>query len=262
MSNSARLAAPINPLIKRNWVPTCMLMMHDDDVSTTIRFVPSHVAKDPDARYTVSFKVFGDDPTFPIWEHQGPEIGLTDLYCIDSAQVARETGRKKLFCYMEEYSRIVDRNPNSSIITLNSQAHYYSRSGAVQGQLGGFLIFGSPVKMLKGDYYYDALPAASLEGGKSILVYIINPFTRPSAYSIVLVAADGCKWESPTLNLAGKSGVLWNSSEYETSMLKSPCGLIVKSYLKLSCAFAARDAEGRMVGMDHGHGFLSQVLKH
>lgn len=258
----ARPAAKFTPHIHREWVPTCLLMIHDEKRSTSIRFAPLHVSRDQGVTYEAVFKVFGEDPLEPIWEAQSPAMGLTDLFCVESTQVAEATGRKRLFSYVEEYSRVRERGPQNAIISLNSQAQYNSTDGSLHGHLGSFYIFGSPRKMLKGQYYYENFPGAKIGSGHAARVYCLNPFTRSSGFWVLVVDAEGRTYESPRLEVGGKQAAEWKSEDMDLGDVPQPCGLIVRSELKLGSIFAAVDSSGRMVSFEHGHAFLSQVLKH
>lgn len=258
----AKEAAPFTPHIRRQWVPTCLTLIHNDNVRTTLRFAPCHVSRDRDVTYQVEFKVYGSDPTMPIWQRESPPLKLHDVYSVDSAEIAAATGRKELFCYVEETSRVVERGPLNAILTLNSQAHYYSKDASIQGHLGGFYIFGSPRKMLKGQYYHENFPGARIDENHKLTVFTMNPFTRPSEYSIVIVDAHGRVLESDWLQIGGKQAASWSSDAIAGSVLANPCGIAVRSHLKLSSFFATTDSKGRMISLDHGHAFLAQTLQH
>lgn len=239
-----------------------MLMMHGQDVSTTLRATPCHVFADESLVYAAEFRVFGQNPLEPIYVKKSPPMNLTDVFELTSEEVEDATGLTDMLLYVEEYSRVTGHPPSSAIMTLNSQAHYYSENGRVHGHLGSFFIYGAPRKMLKGDFYYENFPGVSFEQGAEFIVYVLNPFTRVAEYSVLLVDREGVLYESESFHVAGKGAAVWSSKNRPLGHLVSPCGAILRSSMKLPCFFAARSKDGRMFSMDHGHAFLSQVLKH
>jgi hypothetical protein len=85
---------------------------------------------------------------------------------------------------------------------------------------------------------------------------------RPSRYWIRVVAADGSTWTSPEFKVRGKGVAEWRSSDSDCPRSANPVGIIVVSELKTSAVFATRAGDGKMLGFDHGHPFLAQVLDH
>ena len=259
---NGRLAAPPTPHIRRQWLPLCLLLVHGREIETTLRCTPCHLFSDEALLYSVELRVFGSDPLHPIYTKQSGSISLFDVFSVTSAEVASATGARELFCYVEEYSRIVDQAPPNAVTTLNTQAHYASKDGSYHGHIGGIFIFGAPRKMLKGAFYYENFPGVSVADGMEFSAFLLNPFTRSAQYSILLVDAFGRTYESEPEIIPGKGAARWSSRGRDLSALSSPCGAVVRSTLKLASFFASHDADGRMVSMDHGHPFLAEVLKH
>lgn len=262
IKSALRQIAPPTPNIRRDWLPLCMFIVHEEDVRTTIRCAPCHVYLDSSVKYSVELKVYGSDPAAPIWVKKSQPINLMGVFSVSSAEIAEATGRSKMFCYVEECSRVVGKQPQSVIMTLNSQAHYSSESGRYHGHVGGNFIFGAPRKMLKGEFYYENFPGVSLERGAEFITYVMNPFTRSAEYSIILVDSRGTVYTSEPVAIPGKSVSIWSTKGKDLDGMLSPCGAVVRSDLKLSSYFASRNRDGRMVSMDHGQPFLSQLLRH
>jgi len=257
-----RLAAPPTPHIRRQWLPLCLLLVHSRGVETTLRCTPCHLFSDETLLYSVEIRVFGSDPLHPIYTKKSGPIGLFDVFSVTSAEVADATGTAELFCYVEEYSRVVGQDPPNAVTTLNTQAHYASLDGSYHGHIGGIFIFGAPRKMLKGRFYYENFPGVSVAGGMEFSAFLLNPFTRPAEYSILLIDACGKTFESEPDIILGKGAMRWSSRGRDLPGLTSPCGAVVKSSLKLASFFASHDQQGRMISMDHGHPFLAEVLRH
>jgi hypothetical protein len=248
--------------IRRAWVPCALLLIHNETVSTTLRFTPMQVSRDTGVTYRPSFRVYENDPNEPVWEKVGPSMPLESVYSLTSAEIAKAMGRKTLFHYAEDHHIIEQREPVDSIRTLVTYVHYYSTDGSMMGYIGAFQIFGASVKMLKGDYYYNNFPGVQLDDDFSLKIFTVNPFTRPSKYSIILVDRTGRQMETDMMQIAGKSAQEWSSKGLDLRGSEGPFGIIVKSVLKLSSFFATVNSADKMVSVEHGHPFFTYVLNH
>ncbi len=262
MSSAASLTAEQRERIHRAWVPCAFLLVHNETVSTTLRFTPMQVSRDTGVTYRPSFRVYESDPNEAAWEKVGPSMPLESVWSLTSAEIAQGMGKKTLFHYGEDHHVVEQREPVDSINTLVTYVHYHSTDGSMMGYIGAFQIFGAPVKMLKGDYYYDNFPGVQLDDDFSLKIFSVNPFTRPSPYSIILVDRNGRQIETPMMQINGKSAKEWSSRSLDLRGFESPFGVIVKSVLKVSSFYATVNSSNKMVGIEHGHPFLSYVLNH
>jgi hypothetical protein len=262
MIDVASLTLEERERIHRSWVPCAFLLIHNENVSTTLRFTPMQVSRDSDVTYRPSFRVYEKDPNEVAWEKVGPSMPLESVWSVTSAEVAEAMGRKTLFHYGEDHHVIEQREPVDSINTLITYAHYHSTDGSMRGYIGAFQIFGAAVKMLKGNYYYTNFPGARIDDDFGLKIFTVNPFTRPSAYSIILVDRNGRQIESKMMEIAGKSAKEWSSRELDLRGFESPYGVIVKSVLKISSFFATVNSSDKMVSVEHGHPFFPYVLNH
>jgi hypothetical protein len=248
--------------IRRSWVPCAFLMIHNETVSTTLRFTPLQVSRDTSVTYRPSFRIYDKDPNEVAWEKYGPSMPLESVFTLTSAEVAQAMGRKTLFHYGEDHHVIEQREPVDAIKTLVTYVHYHSTDGSMMGYIGAFQIFGAPVKMLKGDYYYNNFPGVQLDDDFSLKIFSVNPFTRSSPYSVILIDRNGRQIESEMMEIKGKSGHEFSSCRMDLRGLESPFGVIVKSVLKISSFYATVNSSNKMVSVEHGHPFFTYVLNH
>jgi len=256
------LAKPQKPKRHREWVPSAFLIIHDRNVSCTIRFTPMHLRRNPDARYISSFKVYGASPIHPVWQTESPELPLHSVFNVDSAAIAREIGADTLFHYGEAFNWSPDFNPPDPNIAMPSHVHYQSADGAFHGHLASFFIFGAPRRIERGDFHYESFPAARADDDLYPSVYVLNPFVRPSGFWVTLVTATGGKIESERMVVRGKGVATWSGEKITLPAAENPVGIIVRSEAKTTSFFTARTRSGQMIGLDHGHPFLTQVLNH
>jgi hypothetical protein len=250
------------PKRHREWVPSAFLIVHDQNVSCTIRFTPMHLRRDPDARYYSTFKVYGNSPIQPVWEAESGALPLHSVFNVDSATIARELGVERLFHYGEAFNYSPDFNPPDPNIAMPSHVHYQSTDGSFHGHLASFFIFGAPRRIERGDYHYESFPAARVDAEHTVWVYVVNPFVRPSGFWVTLVTADGEKIESERQTIRGKGVATWSAEKITLPEGKNPVGVIVRSEAKTTSFFTTRTRDGKMIGLDHGHPFLTQVLNH
>ncbi len=253
---------PPKPKRHREWVPSAFLIVHDTNVSCTIRFTPMHLRRNPDARYFSSFKVYGTSPIQPVWQAESGALPLHSVYNVDSAAIARDLGVERLFHYGEAFNWSPDFNPPDPNIAMPSHVHYQSTDGSFHGHLASFFIFGAPRRIERGDFHYESFPAARMDDAMYCSVYVVNPFVRPSGFWVKLVMADGETIESERLVVRGKGVATWSGEKIELPSGKNPVGIIVRSEAKTTSFFTTRTRDGRMIGLDHGHPFLTQVLNH
>jgi hypothetical protein len=253
---------PSKPKRQREWVPSAFLIVHDKEVSCTIRFTPMHLRRNPDARYFSSFKVYGNSPTQPIWQTESEALPLHSVFNVESGTIARDLGVERLLHYGEAYNWSPDFNPPDPNIAMPSHVHYQSADGSFHGHLASFFIFGAPRRIERGDFHYESFPAARVDDEMYPMVCVINPFVRPSGFWVRLVTADGEMIESERMTVRGKGVAAWSADKIQLPAEKNPVGIIVRSEAKTISFFATRTREGKMIGLDHGHPFLAQVLNH
>ncbi len=253
---------PSKPKRQREWAPSAFLIVHDRDVSCTIRFTPMHIRRKADARYFSSVKVYGNNPLQPVWQAESGPLPLHSVYNIDSTTIARDLGVDRLFHYGEAFNSSPDFNPPDPNIAMASHVHYQSANGSFHGHLASFFIFGSPRRIERGEFHYESFPSARIDDQMYCSVYIINPFVRPSGFWVQLITADGEVIESERMTVRGKGVATWSGEGITFPAAKNPVGLIVRSEAKTTSFFTTRMRDGRMIGLDHGHPFLCQVLNY
>jgi hypothetical protein len=258
----ATVAKVQKPKRHREWVPSALLIVHDRNVSCTIRFTPMHLRRNPDARYYSSLKVYGNNALQPVWQAESGALPLHSVYNIESGAIARDMGVERLFHYGEAFNWSPDFDPPDPNIAMQSHVHYQSTDGSFQGHLASFFIFGAPRRIERGEFHYESFPAARVDGDVYCSVYVINPFVRPSGFWVKLVTADGETIESERMTVRGKGVATWSGEKIDLPAGKNPVGVIVRSEAKTTSFFTTRMRDGRMIGLDHGHPFLCQVLNH
>ena len=60
--------------------------------------------------------------------------------------------------------------------------------------------------------------------------------------------------------MRGKGGGQWHSKGSGCPNFDGPVGIVVETEMKTTSFFATRSGDGKMIGLDHGHSFLTQVL--
>lgn len=245
----------------REWVPSSFLIVHDENISTTIRFSPMQIQR-ADVSYTSKIFVYHRSIAEPIWKAESGTMGLEDVFSIDSAQIARESKMDRLFAYGEAYNVTPDMAPPTANTAMPVHVHYTSRDGSMFGHLASFFIFGSPRSLQRGERYYENFPAARIDANHLLQTYTINPFARACRFTVRIMDGRSISWESQPIIVRGKGVAQWSSVESGCPQFDHPVGIVIASDLKTSSFFGTRHADGRMVGLDHGHPFLAQVLNH
>jgi len=253
------MAKPAKPV--REWVPSCFLVMHDKNVSTTVRYSPMHIQR-ADVTYFSSMKIYGRNPVNPVWSAESGPMHIDDVFSIDSAKIASDLGVEKLLAYGEAFNHTPDMAPPTPNVAMPVHMHFSSADGSMFGHLASFFIFGAPRSVQRGDFYYENFPGARVDEDHHISAFVINPFVRPGRFRVIIVDAEFGRWESPEMVVKGKNVAEWTSIGSDCPKSKNPIGIIVKADLKTSTFFATRAADGMMIGLDHGHPFLAQVLDH
>jgi hypothetical protein len=248
--------------ITREWVPSCFLLVHDAHAHSTIRFTPMHIQRAADVSYRSSVKIYGRSAVQPVWQRESGSLHLDSVFSIDSAEVARDMKVERLFHYGEAFNFSPEMSPPTPNIAMPSHLHYGSDDGSFHGHLASFFIFGAPRSVQRGERYYESFPGARVNADFQISAFIINPFVRASKFRVQIVDAERGVWTSPEASVRGKGAAEWSSAGSDFPASKAPVGVIVQSDLKTTSFFATRDADGKMIGLDHGHPFLAQVLDH
>src|SRR5581483_23740 len=88
----------------REWVPSAFLVVHDENVSTSIRYTPMQMRRNEEAGYFSTVKIYGNNVVKPIWQRESERLSLDAVFAIDSAQIARELGVERLFHYGEAFN--------------------------------------------------------------------------------------------------------------------------------------------------------------
>lgn len=250
------------PKREREWVPSACLIIHDRNVSSTLRYTPMQLRRNVGARYLCGYKVYGNSPIQPVWQKESGPLPLRSNYQVESAEIARELGVEKLFHYCEVFNRSPDFNPPDANVGMPSHVHYQSTDGSFQGHLASFAVFGAPRRIERGDFHYESFPSARVDDEMYLSVYVVNPFVRSSGFWVQLITADGERIESERNVVRGKGVATWSAENVILRHGQNPVSVIVRSEAKTTSFFTTRTRDGKMIGLDHGHPFLLQVLSH
>ncbi len=256
MNTSAKTEKPL-----REWVPSCFLVLHTPTVSTTIRYSPMHIQR-ADVRYFSTIKIYGRSPVHPVWSVESEALHLDSVFSVDSAKVAADLGVESLLAYGEAFNWTPDMAPPTPNVAMPAHMHFSSSDGSMFGHLASFFIFGAPRSVQRGDAYYENFPGARVDAEHHISAFVINPFVRTGKFRVILIGAEYGRWESPEITVKGKGVAEWTSIGSGCPHSSQTIGVIVQSDLKTSAFFATRASDGEMIGLDHGHPFLAQVLDH
>jgi len=246
----------------REWVPSCFFVLHDEHVSTSLRYSPMHIQRAADVTYFSTIKIYGRSAVQPIWSLESDALHLDSVFAVDTARIAADLGVKQLFAYGEAFNWTPDMPPPTPNVAMPIHMHFSSTDGSLFGHLASFFIFGAPRSVQRGDRYYENFPGARIDADHHITAYVINPFVRPSKWRVIVVDSENGRWESPEMTVRGKNVAQWSSAASDCPRSRKPVGIIIQSDAKTSGVFATRTADGKMVGLDHGHPFLAQVLDH
>jgi hypothetical protein len=253
------MATPAQPA--REWVPSCFFVIHDAHVATTIRYTPMHIQR-ADVSYFSAIKIYGRSPVHPVWSVESGPLHLDSVFSVDSAKIARELGVEKLFAYGEAFNWTPEMPPPTPNVAMPAHMHFSSDDGSMFGHLASFFIFGAPRSVQRGESYYENFPGARIDANHHVSAFVINPFVRTGKFRVILVGAEFGRWESREITVRGKGVSEWTSIGSGCPHSSQPIGVIIQSDLKTSAVFATRAADGKMIGLDHGHPFLAQVLDH
>ena len=256
---SAKIKIPMRP---REWVPSAFLVIHDRNISCTIRYTPMQLRRNAEARYFSHCRIYGNSPIQPVWQRESGPLPLQSNFNIDSAAIAADLGVEKLFHYGEVLNYSPDFNPPDANLAMPSHLHYQSTDGSFQGHIASFAIFGAPRRIERGDFHYESFPSARVDGEMYVSVYVVNPFVRPSGFWVQLAMPDGEKIDSERCVVRGKGVATWSSEALNLPPEKNPVSVIVRSEAKTTSFFTTRTRDGTMIGLDHGHPFLLQVMNH
>lgn len=212
--------------------------------------------------YKSEIKLYGRSPVEPVWAAESEALGLNSVFSVDSAEVAADLGKESLLLYGEAYNYSPEMSPPTPNVAMPIHMHFSSKDGSMFGHLASFFIFGAPRSVQRGEFYYENFPCAMVNQDHRLSIYVINPFVRTGRFWVRLIARSDVIWESEPVTLKGKGVAEWNCEGSGCPEFDGPVGVVVKSDLKASSIFATRAGDGKMVGLDHGHPFLQQVLDH
>lgn len=253
---------PTIPIPQREWVPSCFFLKHGRHGKTTIRYTPMHIQRAADVTYKSEIKLYGRNPVEPVWTTESGPLTLDSVFSVDSEKVAADLGAEDLLLYGEAFNYSPEMAPPTPNVAMPIHMHFSSSDGSLFGHLASFFIFGAPRSVQRGDFYYENFPCSLVDQSHKLTVFVINPFVRTGRFWVRIIGAKGEVWESDAVTLKGKGVAEWNAESSGCPVFTSPVGVVVKSDLKASSVFATRTADGKMVGLDHGHPFLQQVLDH
>jgi hypothetical protein len=244
----------------QEWAPSCFVVAHGATVRSIIRFSARHICR-REAAYRARIRIYGRSLTEPVWISESETISLGAVYSVESGEIARALGNSSFLLYGEADTWSADYMPETLNTSIGVHTHYASTDATFRGHIASFAIYGAPRVVERGAAYYENFPAALLNDTHHLSIFTVNPFLRSTKMSVRLIHSGGV-WESPTVTIRGKSVGEWKSAGCGFPGSVEPIGVVVKTDLKTNSFFATRDASGIMLGLDHGHPFLSQVLDH
>jgi len=245
----------------REWVPSCFLVLHDGPAYSTVRYTPMHVMRAAEVSYHSEIRIFGRSATQPVWAAESGAMQLEDVFTIESGRIVQELGVERLFAYGEALNRSPEMAPPTANIAMPLHVRYGSADGSFRGQLASFFIFGAPRSVERGESYYESFPAALMNREFSLRVFVLNPYVRACRWRVKIIDSVRGAWTSPEMTIRAKGAAEWRSADSGYPGSPDPVGVIVQSDLKTTSFFATLDAAGKMIGLDHGHPFLAQVLQ-
>ncbi len=239
------------------WAPSANFIVHDERVSTSVSFAPCTTTRAP-GRYYWEFRLYGRNPTEPIYVYRSKAMDLHGQETLDSAQICREAGLTKLFHYCEVMAYSPDVAPAGVSSVLVSYHHFRSTDGSFDAHLPAAYIWGAARFTRTERCHYENFPGVLCNPQTRLVVITLNPFVRPMKYWIELVGADGRKQEQGPFKIAGKGVSRWEWVDAEATM-KNPVGVIVRSESKAASFVGAIDLpSGRMIDLEHMHPFFSR----
>ena len=242
----------------RHWVPASHFVVHSEDVTTTLEFSPRVECRKLDATFFARVALYDGAVAKPALEYVEGPLGMDDVWFVTSGELARRLGKATLFNYLEVHFWSDDAVARTSAVVAESFAHYTSRSGVMEAHLPSAFIYGSGRFTRKtGPMNYQNFPGVDTVDAE-VVCYTINPFPRRSTYRVVLVGANGARVSAAPIDMRGKSVSRWTSEGMELSALRSPAGVVIASDVKLTTFVGQLSRhDGRMVGLDHTHPFIS-----
>lgn len=240
------------------WAPSANFVVHDERVSTSISFAPMAVAREP-GRYFWEFRLYGANPTEPIYTRRSRALALEEQETITSAELCAAAGVSRLFNYCEVMAWSPDVRPAGVSSVLVSFHHFTSTDGSFEAHLPAAYIWGAARFTRTERFHYENFPAVQLGSDVLPVVYVLNPFVRPMRYWIALTDSKGRGHEEGPFRVAGKGVSRWSGENLRLAGLAGPAGLVVRSESKGN-AFAGSIhlPTGRMVDLEHLHPFFSR----
>jgi hypothetical protein len=249
-----RLPALANDL---EWAPSANFVLHDEKVATTISFSPLATTREA-GRYYWEFRLYGANPTEPIFVRKAGPMGLTDQVTLTSAEIAEAVGATRLFNYCEVTAYSPDTRPVGVSSVLVGFHHFSSTDGSVAAHLPAAYIWGAARFTRTERFHYENFPAVKLAADVRPVVYVLNPFVRPMRYWIMLTDAQGRDYEEGPFRVAGKGVSYWSGERLPQAGLAGPAGLVVRSESKgNSFVGSIHLPTGRMVDLEHMHPFFA-----
>ncbi|MBL9188098.1 MAG: hypothetical protein JNK23_11500 [Opitutaceae bacterium] len=240
------------------WAPSGNFVLHDENVSTTISFSPLAVTRSP-GTYFWEFRLYGDNPTQPIFTRKSRALALEDQETLTSAELCAAAGVDRLFNYCEVMAWSPDVRPVGVSSVLVSFHHFTSKDGRIEAHLPAAYIWGAARFTRTERFHYENFPAVLLSPEVRPIAYVMNPFVRPMRYWITLTDANGRDYEEGPFRVAGKGVSYWSGERIPLPQLASPAGLVVRSESKGNAFVGSLHLPtGRMVDLEHLHPFFSQ----
>lgn len=245
------------------WLPSFLFCALGREVDSRYFFRPEQLSRDDNATFDLKIRLYRKGGARPILlEYHN--IGFYSDWSLCANEVfPNYDAVEEEFAYIEFYASSNNLKPDIHNRALPFYGSFSSRDGRLAGYLASNNIWGAPRRVYRERYFCDTLPGVRIDEELNMKVLVANPFVRPCPVRAVLFHADGRQFFSEWKEVGEKSVEVLMLGDCILDGTTGLFGVAIEAETKIAVFYAAVSRKtGQMLGIDHGHPYLLDVLSH
>ncbi|CAN5789202.1 hypothetical protein BH09VER1_BH09VER1_18730 [soil metagenome] len=246
-----------------NWLPSFLFSGLGREVNTVYFFRPELVSREEKATFDITAKFHRRGEKNPR-VREFKDVGFHSDWTLDVRDVFPEYAEvEEEYIYSELFASSSNLVPN----IYNQSLTFFGQQTSTDGRLAGYLatnnIWGAPRRVYREKYFCDTFPGAKIDDDIALKIFMVNPFARSCQARATVYHSDGRSFASPWISIGEKCVETLVVDQQITQGNRGLFGVMLEAETKLASFYSTISLNsGQMLGIDHGHPYLLDVLAH
>ncbi|MEO6053284.1 MAG: hypothetical protein ABIP97_04660 [Chthoniobacterales bacterium] len=245
------------------WLPSFLFSGVGRDVDTTYFFRPHVVSREESALFDIKVSFYRRGVSKPL------VLDYKDV-CFNSDWTLRVRDVLPDYDHTSEeyvYTELFASSRNLEPNVYNHSLTFFGQHTSTDGRLAGYLatnsVWGAPRRVYRERYFCDTFPGARIDDELCLKIFVVNPFVRKCSFRVTLYHSAKGQFITEWKEIAGHSVETIVLDTATTGGTTGLFGVMLEADTKVASFYSTVSRKtGQMIGIDHGHPYLLDVLSH